>query len=81
MSSVIQQEYVVIREYERGVVKGNPKFCLRCGQRIGKDDAWTKTWSMPEADGSRYATIRHNQCPKPDKMHADNEHTKRIGAR
>ncbi len=68
MSSVIQQEYVVTREYGHGIRKDNPKFCLRCGQSISKDDAWTKTWSMPdEKDGSRYAVIRHDKCPKPRK--------------
>ena len=43
-----------------GIVKGNPKRCLRCLNPIRRGEAWTKQTSP---DGA-YSIIVHDHCNK-----------------
>ncbi len=45
-----------------GIVKGNPKLCLRCRKPIEKDDDWTKHVSAEDPDYGRYSVIVHSRC-------------------
>lgn len=45
-----------------GVVKGNPKRCLKCGQVIKKDEAWRKYTSEDDPEYGRYSVIVHSNC-------------------
>jgi hypothetical protein len=45
-----------------GVVKGNPKKCLRCKRRIRRGEAWTKHTSPADPQYGRYSIIVHDRC-------------------
>jgi hypothetical protein len=54
--------------FGRGIERGNPKKCLRCGKRITRADTWETTWSAQDSKLGRYATIKHlGKCPKSRK--------------
>ncbi len=48
--------------YGAGVVKGNPKRCLKCGQVIKKDETWRKYTSADDPEYGRYSIIVHSKC-------------------
>ncbi len=51
-----------IMEFSSGVVKGNPKRCLRCGKPIRKRETWTKHTSPADPVYGRYSVIVHTRC-------------------
>lgn len=48
--------------YGRGIVAGNPKFCLKCHKPIRAGDAWTKHTSAADPEFGRYSIIVHARC-------------------
>jgi hypothetical protein len=47
-----------------GVVKGNPRKCIKCGKPIKDDESWRKDTSAPDLKFGRYSVIQHAQCEK-----------------
>ncbi len=47
-----------LTELGRGIKRGNPKYCLRCGQPIRRGEAWVKRTSPDRA----YSVIAHARC-------------------
>jgi len=45
-----------------GVVKGNPRKCIKCGKRIKHGESWRKDTSATASKRSRYSVIRHSRC-------------------
>lgn len=45
-----------------GIVKGNPRRCLICRQRIRRGEAWVKHTSPTDPELGAYSIIIHDRC-------------------
>ena len=45
-----------------GVVKGNPRKCIKCGRTIKRGEAWRKDTSASNAKFGRYSVLQHAHC-------------------
>ncbi|MBM3130955.1 MAG: hypothetical protein FJ009_20295 [Chloroflexi bacterium] len=45
-----------------GVVKGNPKKCIKCRKPIKRGEHWRKDTSAPDPKLGRYSVIQHATC-------------------
>jgi len=45
-----------------GVVKGNPRKCIKCGERIKRGEHWRKDTSAADPKHGRYSVIQHATC-------------------
>jgi hypothetical protein len=56
-------------QYGVGIVKGNPKRCLRCGKRIRHGKAWTKDTSPVDTTHDAISVMIHADgcCPNQRK--------------
>ncbi len=59
---VIDATRMAVTAFGRGVVKGNPRKCLKCRKTIKRGEAWIKHTSAPDPVFGRYSTIRHAHC-------------------
>ena len=59
---VIDATRMAYTAFGRGVVKGNPKRCIKCHQLIKRGEAWIKHASAVDPKYGRYSVIRHANC-------------------
>jgi len=45
-----------------GVVKGNPKKCIKCRKPIKRGESWRKDTSAVDPKLGRYSVIQHANC-------------------
>jgi hypothetical protein len=50
------------KEHGKGIVKGNPRRCLRCGQPIRAREKWVKMTSGRDYKLGSYSLIVHDKC-------------------
>jgi len=58
---VIDATQVAYTTFGVGVVKGNPRKCIKCGERIMRGDSWRKDTSATDSKCKRYSVIRHSR--------------------
>jgi hypothetical protein len=51
-----------LETHGRGIVKGNPKLCLKCQKPIRNGDAWTKRTAIADPEFGTYSIIVHARC-------------------
>jgi len=61
-SKVIDATQAAYSTFGVGVVKGNPRKCIKCGERIKRGERWREDTSATDSKRRRYSVIRHSRC-------------------
>ena len=60
---LIDATRAAITVFGTGVVKGNPRKCIKCIKKIKRGESWRKDTSPQDGPRSgRYSVIQHIQC-------------------
>jgi hypothetical protein len=62
MQKKIDATRAPVTTFGTGVIKGNPRKCIKCRKTIKRGESWRKDMSAPDPKHGRYSVIQHAHC-------------------